>query len=102
MRALPVKNSISQSVTAPEPTRTEVKLAASIEPCASDKRQSTEFAANASIAMAVRLMVRGVGRYDDLVMPSIVSNATKSEAPKTRGRFEDIRAAARSAGRLRS
>ena len=49
---------ISPSIKAPETKRIVVKLAASILVCLSASRQSNEFPANASMAIAVKAIVR--------------------------------------------
>src|SRR5687767_1852817 len=54
------------SVTAPATTRTVAKLAASMRSCPSARRHSSEFAANASIAIAVSASTRPA---DDRVSP---------------------------------
>ncbi|WP_340122501.1 hypothetical protein [Methylobacter svalbardensis] len=49
---------ISQSATAPEMSRIDVKLAASMPVCFSANRQSNEFPAKAIMASKVRTMIR--------------------------------------------
>ena len=48
---------MAPSMTAPETVRTVAKLAASISPAPSASRHRTEFAANATMAAAVRISV---------------------------------------------
>src|SRR3954467_13684258 len=70
---------MSQSVTTPDPIRTEVKLAGSMELCASARRHRTELAANASIATTVRPMVRGLDTGDNPVI-SFMTDAARMDS----------------------
>ena len=58
-------SAMSQSAMAPEMMRVKVKLAASMLVCFSANRQSTEFPANAAIAVRVRMKIR-VGVTDPM------------------------------------
>jgi hypothetical protein len=57
---------MAASVSAPASVRSEAKLPASINPAPSAMRHSSEFAANAIIATAVRVAVCALGKAHPL------------------------------------